>query len=123
MDKNDFSTHFFEGMLDSSAGNGIIVSCPTKESAKKLADILAAHGIRFYTCSAPDGLKFWDVYKQETCYFICDKDLLYGTKKAASMDRVYSSYIKCTFYDGRDPDIQDYRGAEQDIMDVLCGDI
>ena len=122
MSMNDFSVPFYEGML--SSGDGVIVSCPTKESAEKLADILDAHGIGFSTCSASGGLKFWNVYRQETCYYIYCKgrSLLYGTKRGAS-DEGYSGFIKCTFYEGRDPDIQDCGDAEQDLMAVLHGDI
>lgn len=100
-----WSKPFERSMLEGEVG--IVVNCPTKELHEELVQILTECGCRFRGGQPPSGDGRWDTYKEEFCFYIRNKSMLYGSKNSAFEGRNVN-YIKCTFCG----EMQDFETAD-----------
>lgn len=96
-----WETPFDESMLD---GQDLIIHCPDESLADELMEILERHGVRWYGDSGlPTDDSKWDEFFGETCYWVEDGRMTYGTVKDAT-SRTYSRHTKSTFFGVETPD-------------------
>ena len=87
-----FETSFDSSMLGQS---NIIVHCPDRVLADELMEILDANSIRWHGGASVIGNSQWEVYDENTCYWIEGYSLMFGD--VYCVDGAYKGYIKCTF--------------------------
>lgn len=99
-----WDTPFEESMLDGK----VIIHCPDESLADELIDILEAHGIRWGSGTPLVDDTEWGNYREETCYWVKDKGLSYGSRNHAAeyFQRRYRGYTTCTFYGIKNPDFE-----------------
>lgn len=96
----------------------IIVSCPSKYLVKELMDVLAENGVKWWGGKMPSkDNSEWENYEEETCYWIENKTMTYGTIHYADEEEDFENYIKCTFYGN----VEDFEPAGDDELATLLG--
>lgn len=84
-----------EDMLDSY--KLIIIPCESEALADELMEIFQQHGVVWADGTVPTEDSHWETNREETCYFVKRKRLLFGNINLAGSDR-YENYVKCVFY-------------------------
>lgn len=97
-----WNASFDESMLE----NDVIIRCPNESDANELMEIFERNGVVWSGGEPFDGGSCWDGYNEDTCYWVEDKRLSYGSRDYAEYDEngEYVDYIKCTFYGADTPD-------------------
>lgn len=110
-----WETSFDESLLD---GRNLIIHCPDEHLADELMEILERNGVQWYGDNQPptDDSK-WDEFFSETCYWVEDSRLTYGTVRDAESSS-YSGHAKCTFFGAESPD---FDTATDDELRSLLG--
>lgn len=96
-----WETQFNPAMLD--ARTKFIINCPTEESERELASILASCGVAYLGGKNPVNIPCWNDYQERFCYYVDGKDLYRGVRSDTDVDGWHSS-IKCTFLGVEQPD-------------------
>ena len=106
---------FDESMLD---GHAIIIHCPDKSLVYELMETLERYGVRWYVSNEPPTIDSrWDEFSSETCYWVEDGKMTYGTVEGAKDGR-YSRHIKSTFLGTK---TSDFDIATDDELRSLLG--
>ena len=109
-----WETAFDESMLD---GQDLIIHCPKEFLVDELMETLERHGIRWYGDNGlPTEDTRWDEFFGETCYWVEEGKITYGTLNAANGSK-YSNHVKCTFLGVETPDFE--TATEEELRSLL----
>lgn len=97
-------------MLDKEA----IISCPTKELASELVELLSKHGMKQMSENV------WDRYEERTCFRISGGyDVNYGSR--GYYEEEWESYPECAYCTFYGIDTPDFDTATDDELCSLFG--
>lgn len=109
-----WETSFDESMLD---GRDLIIHCPDEHLTDELMEVLARNGVRWYGDNElPTYDSRWDEFFGETCYWVEDRKMTYGTVRDAESSS-YSRHAKCTFLGAETPDFD--AASNEEICSLL----